>query len=135
VLFDVLQEMIPHNEHVGTWRIPSTIVTDTDEFMHVGSDGKIVHFIFTDPKGTRVQAMKLWFDSLGENQYRVRGILGDEGWIIGMIPTESGMTIQREAKAFYMTPAMASELPRWYPARLEQALQEMSNIEADHLEP
>lgn len=99
--------------------------------MHVGGDERIVHFVFADSSGSRVQAMKLWYDSLGENRYRVRGMLGHEGWIVGLIPTESGMTIEREEKTFYLKPALESELPIWYPARLEKALLEMSKIEAD----
>ncbi len=124
--------MNPANAIAGAWRIPSTIVTDRDEFMYVGSDGRIVHFVFTDSNGAGVQAMKLWFDPIGENQFRVRGILGQLGWIVGLIPTESGMTIQREEKTFFMTAAMDSELPVWYPARLEKALLEMSKSEANH---
>ena len=114
------------NEAVGTWRIPSMIVTDLDEFMHVGGDGKIVHFVFLDSSGSRVQAMKFWSEPLGENRYRVRGILGHAGWIVGLIPTASGMIIQREDKVFYCTPVTDSGLPAWYPTQLERALKEMS---------
>ena len=122
--------MHPQNETAGTWRIPSMIVPNTDEFMHVGSDGRIVHFVFTDSDGIGVQAMKLWFAPLGKNQYRVRGILGDEGWIVELIPTESGISIQREHKVFYMTPAGECDLPIGYPDRLEKAFLEV--IWSDH---
>jgi hypothetical protein len=120
------------NQIVGTWRIPTRFANDKDEFMHVGGDGRIVHFVFADSSCSRVQPMKLWYESLGENRYRVRAKLGHESWIVELIPTESGMTIQREENAFYLTSAFDSELPSWYPARLEKALLEMSTSEADH---
>lgn len=128
----VLPETMAYPRSItGNWRIPSTLVTDRDEFMHVGDDGRIVHFVLADSSGSRVQPMMLWSDPLGENRYRVRGIVGHKGWVVGLIPTATGMTIEREEKSFYLKPATDSELPEWYPSRLEKALLQMSKREEE----
>jgi hypothetical protein len=122
--------MNPYQLIIGNWRIPSTMVPNTDEFMHIGADGRLVHFVHPDSTGTRVQAMTHWSEPLGENRFRVRGALQQAGWTVALIPTSSGMTIERNELKFYLRRAADEDLPEWYHSRLEQALSRMSKLEA-----
>lgn len=122
--------MNPYELIIGNWRIPSTMVPNTDEFMHIGADGRLVHFVHPDSTGTRVQAMTHWSEPLGENRFRVRGALQQAGWTVALIPTSSGMTIERNELKFYLRRAADEDLPEWYHSRLEQALSRMSKLEA-----
>ena len=106
------------------------MVPNTDEFMHIGADGRLVHFVHPDSTGTRVQAMTHWSEPLGENRFRVRGALQQAGWTVALIPTSSGMTIERNELKFYLRRAADEDLPEWYHSRLEQALSRMSKLEA-----
>ena len=106
------------------------MVPDADEFMHIGADGRLVHFVHLDATGSRVQAMTHWSEPLGENRFRVRGSLQQAGWIVGLIPTSSGMTFDRTEMSFYLRRAADEDLPEWYHSRLEHALSRMSRLEA-----
>lgn len=126
--------MNPYESIIGTWRIPSTIAADMDEFMHVGADGRLAHFVHTEASGERVQPIMHWSEPLGENRFRIRGALRQAGWIVGLIPTSTGMTIERDEKNFDLRRAAGEDLPDWFQPRLEQALLRMSKLEAEHQE-
>lgn len=110
------------------------MVPNADEFMHIGADGRLVHFVHADSTGSRVHPMMLWSEPLGENQFRVRGALQQGGWTVELIPTSSGMTIGRNEKNFYLRRAEDEDLPEWYHSRLEHALSRMSKLKAQEKE-
>jgi hypothetical protein len=111
---------------VGTWRLPSVTAEGKEEFMHIGEDGRIVHFVCQDASGSRLIPMALWAQSFEGDRYQIRIHPDREGWTVGMIPTPGGMIIDREEKQFHLVPASASEVPDWYPQKLENALVRMS---------
>lgn len=116
---------------VGTWSLPSSIVEDELEFMHVGGDGRIVQFVHIDSSGEHSVPMILWSEPLEQDRYRIRVRPGDEGWIVRMIPTETGMTIAHAEREFHLRPVAESELPDWYAERLQKALIRMSERESE----
>jgi hypothetical protein len=119
---------------VGTWKIPSSIVEGADEFMHVGEDGRIVHFVYTDSSGKRFVPMMLWSEPLGEDQYWIRARPRQEGWSVRMFSTETGMKIDRSEKQFVLVAASESELPDWYHQRLADAFSRMDRRERETTE-
>jgi hypothetical protein len=125
--------MKPAAAIVGNWRVASTI-TDSDEFMHIDEDGRIVHFVFTDSSGTQTTPMMLWSENLGQDRYLIRPRPGKKGWVVGMAPTATGMKIERNEenfpiKTFEMISATATDLPDWFSDRLTTALTKMSEHE------
>jgi len=94
--------------------------------MHIGEDGRIVHFAYSDSSGSRMIPMALWAQPLEGDRYQIRIHPDREGWTVGMIPTAEGMTIDRHEKQFYLVPTAASDVPEWYPQKLEKALTRMS---------
>jgi hypothetical protein len=119
---------------VGTWKIPSSMVEDADEFMHVGDDGRIVHFVHTDSSGNRIIPMKFWLEYLGEDRYWIRPRPRHEGWSIRMFPTESGMRVDRSEMQFDFVAASDAELPDWYHQRLADELSRMDSREREATE-
>jgi hypothetical protein len=111
---------------VGTWRLPSSTAEGKEEFMHIGEDGRIVHFVYNDASGSKMIPMALWALSLEGDRYQIRPRPDRDGWTVGMIPTAGGMTIDRDEKQFHLIAAAASEVPEWYPQKLENALARMS---------
>jgi hypothetical protein len=111
---------------VGTWRLPSSTAEGKDEFMHIGRDGRIVHFVYSDASGSKMIPMALWARSLEGDRYQIRIHPDREGWTVGMIPTPGGMTIDRDEKQFHSVPVADSDVPEWYPQKLEKALTRMS---------
>ncbi len=94
-----LQKMKPSPEIAGNWRLPSAFA-ENDEFMHIGEDGRIVHFVFIEQSGDQVASMKLWCENLGGNRYMIRSSPGHKGWEVGMARTQSGIEIERNEEAF-----------------------------------
>lgn len=127
--------MNPYQLILGNWRVPSTMVAEMDEFIHIGADGRIVHFVHIDSTGERAQPMSLWSEPLGGNQFHVRLAPRKVGWTVGLVPSPSGMTIERDEVKFYLRRAADDDLPEWYPTRLEQALAKMSVLKAMEREP
>ena len=119
---------------VGTWKSPSSMLEGADEFMHVGEDGRIVNFVYTDSSGKRFFPMMLWSESLGEDQYWIRPRPQHEGWSVRMFPTESGMRIDRSEKQFDLVAASDAELPDWYHQRLTDAFSRMDSREREATE-
>ncbi|MFT4176485.1 MAG: hypothetical protein QM627_07495 [Luteolibacter sp.] len=123
--------MNPHHLIVGTWKIPSTMVEGVDEFMHIGDDGRIVHFVYTDSSAKQFVPMMLWSEPQEEHRYLVRTRPRNEGQTVGMYSTASGMTIDRGTVQFHLIPASEKEIPDWYQQRLEDALSRMSQRELE----
>lgn len=107
------------------------MVEGADEFMHVGEDGRIVHFVYRDSSGKRFVPMMLWSESQGEDQYRIRPRPKHEGWSVRMFTTESGMRIDRLEKKFDLVAASDTELPNWYHKRLADAFSRMDSCERE----
>ena len=99
--------------------------------MHIGEDGRLVHFVYQDASGSRSIPMTLWASPLEGDRYQIKPHPGLEGWTVGLIPTSAGMTIDRGEKQFHLVAAAASEVPEWYPQKLEKALLRMSERAAD----
>ncbi|MFT4175923.1 MAG: hypothetical protein QM627_04645 [Luteolibacter sp.] len=116
---------------VGTWKIPSTMVEGADEFIHIGDDGRIVHFVYTDSSAKRLVPMMLWSEPQKEHYYLVRNRPETEGLTVSMYSTASGMTIDRGTVQFHLIPAPEEEIPDWYPQRLEDAFSRMSQRELE----
>jgi hypothetical protein len=115
---------------VGTYRLPSCIAPGKEEFMHVGSDGRMVHFIYMDSAATRMVPMAFWAEFLGGDRYRTRLRPETESCLIStFVPTASGMRIERENIAFELTRVEDAELPEWYAGKLAKALERMSERE------
>ena len=121
--------MNPSQSLIGTWRIYSTLTEDLVEYMHVGEDGRIVHFVYTDSSGDHLSSMKLWSERLHDDTYLVRNGPDSEPWEIRMLPTETGMTIDRFELQFHLIPASDSEIPSWFGVRLTKALSQMDELE------
>jgi hypothetical protein len=49
---------------------------------------------------------------------------------VNLLPTATGMRIERAEKVFELTRASDTELPEWYAERLAKALERMSKQEA-----
>lgn len=125
--------MKPSPEITGNWRLPPYF-TENDEFLHIGEDGRIVHFAYIEQSGDQVMSLKLWCENLGGNRYLICPSPGHEGWEVGIARTQSGIEIERNEEAFpiklfRLTPAMNEELPPWFAERLDRALANM--IEAE----
>ena len=105
------------------------MLESADEFMHVGEDGRIVHFVYTDPSGKRLVPMMLWFEHLGGDRYCIRARPGQDGWSVLMVPTDSGMTIDRTERQVECVAVSESEVPAWYRERLEYAFSLMNERE------
>jgi hypothetical protein len=101
-----------------------------EEFMHIGEDGRLVHFLYQDASGSRLIPMMLWAQPLGQDRYRIRIRPEGDGWTVRMIPTTDGMTIDRDEKQFHLVAVPDSDVPDWYAQRLEKALARMSEREA-----
>lgn len=105
--------------------IPSTTVDGGNEFMHIGSDGRLVHFVEADASGSRTIPMKLWLKPQGNHSFNVRASPGGEGWEIRLIPTDKGVTIDRGELQFHLSRPRESDIPSWYAERLKTALRKM----------
>ena len=98
--------------------------------MHIGEDGRIVHFVYSDASGSKMIPMALWAHPLEGDRYQIRIHPDREGWTVGMIPMTGGMTIDRDEKQFHLVTVADSDVPEWYEQRLEKALARMSEREA-----
>lgn len=110
------------------------MVEGVDEFMHVGKDGRIVHFVHTDSSGKHFVPMMLWSEPLGKDRFWIRARPGEDGWMVRMFPTVSGMKIVRAEKQFDLLAASESDLPDWYHQRLADAFSRMERREREATE-
>ena len=63
------------------------MVDGAEEFMHIGEDGRIVHFVYQDASASRLIPMMLWAEPLEQDRYRIRIRPGGDNWTVGLIPT------------------------------------------------
>ena len=100
--------------------------------MHIGEDGRIVHFVYTDSSGSTCLPMMLWSQPLSRQGCYLIGLRpGHKGWTVEMIPTANGMTVNRSERQVHLVAASESEIPDWYAQRLEEVLDRMSQREAE----
>lgn len=94
--------------------------------MHIGKDGKMVHFLCIDPSTKRLAPVKHWAQSIGQDRYVVRTQPAHEGVEVSMMPTATGMMIDGPVARFDLVSVPETEIPEWYFPKLEKALTEMS---------
>lgn len=114
---------------VGTWIIESPERQGEHEYIHICSDGRIVHFTFAQPEGHRVWSVKLWATPMGGNHYQIRPKPVHEGWPVEILPSENGLRTAHNEKSHSLLPALDACLPNWFNSRLEKALAEMTELE------
>lgn len=116
---------------VGTYRLPSSIAPG-EELIHIGSDGRFVHFMYTSATAKRMHPVPFWVQRVDEDHYRtdLRPDKGD-GAVSRLVPTPTGMRIERAEHVFELTRIDESELPEWYAERLAKALEKMSKREEE----
>jgi hypothetical protein len=116
---------------LGTYRLPSSIAPG-DELIHIGSEGRFVHFMYMSAAAKRMQAIAFWAERVDDDHYRTRP-KPDNRWgvVSRWVPTPTGMRIERAEIAFELTRMDESELPEWYAERLAKALEKMSKREEE----
>lgn len=115
---------------VGTWVVDSDNPREKDEMMHLGSDGRMVHFVHFNQAGTRLRPLWFWTESTGGDQYRIWPGWKNKGWEIALIPTATGVTVLRAGKEWKLVAVAESAIPEWYPERLARVLARMDAEEA-----
>jgi hypothetical protein len=116
---------------VGTYRLRSSIAPG-EELIHIGSDGRFVHFMYMSATAKRMQAIAFWIERVDEDHCRTSPKPG-KGWglVSRMVPTPTGMRIERTEIAFELTRMEEGELPEWYAESLAKALEKMSKREEE----
>jgi hypothetical protein len=116
---------------LGTYRLPSSIAPG-DELIHIGSEGRFVHFMYMSAAAKRMQAIAFWAERVDDDHYRTRP-KPDNRWgvVSRWVPTPTGMRIERAEIAFELTRMDESELPGWYAESLAKALEKMSKREEE----
>lgn len=110
---------------VGYWKTPSQHLEGKNDFLYFGKDGKYVQFITMDLPNQKMLTMKLYYKHVEGNAYRFRNKPEDEGWPIKIRFEGEVMILDRAEHTFYLYPAQESELPDWFPEKLEKVLQSM----------
>ena len=119
----------PFEAFSGMWKWPCSECPEKNEFMHIGSDGRVVSSCYIDPEKDQKWTLRHWATHINNHEYEVRLSPGGEGWRVKMNMTQTGLKIVSLSGANDLTPASDFDIPDWWGTMLEEALNRMVSEE------
>ncbi|MDA7921386.1 hypothetical protein N9Z18_01055 [Verrucomicrobiales bacterium] len=119
----------PFEAFSGMWKWPCSECLEKNEFMHIGSDGRVVSSGYIDPEKDQKWTLRHWVTRIDNDEYEVCLTPGGEGWRVKIHTTKTGLRIVSVSGANDLTPTSDFDIPDWWDPMLKEGLERMKEEE------